>query len=126
VQWKPFQSRTDPNRLWRLEFDKIIGGDLKVVYVRTDVWSPKECKAQLEVGSDDGIKVWLNGELTHAKEAARAVTPGEDVVPAVLKQGWNSLMMKIYNGGGDWGACARFRTPEGGKLEGLRISVNKN
>lgn len=126
VHWKPFQSMTDPNRLWRLEFDKIIGGDLKVVYVRTNVWSPKECKAQLEVGSDGGLKVWLNGELIHAKEAARTVTPGEDVVPAVLKQGWNSLMMKINNGGGDWGACARFRTPEGEKPEGLRNSVNKN
>jgi type 1 glutamine amidotransferase/HEAT repeat protein len=126
VQWKAFRSMTDPNRLWRLEFDKVIGGDFRVVYIRTNVWAPDELKARMEVGSDDGNKVWLNNVLVHAKDANRSVTPGEDAFPVTLRQGWNSLMMKINQGGGEWGACARFRALDGSRLEGIRISLSPN
>jgi type 1 glutamine amidotransferase/HEAT repeat protein len=126
VQWKLFHSMTDPSSPWRLEFDKVIGGDDRVVYIRTYLWSPIERKARMEVGSRDGVKIWLNGELIHAKDVVRAVTPGEDIVPVTLKNGWNALMMKVDHGTGNWGACARFRMLDGKKLEGVRVSVNKN
>ena len=31
--------------------------------------------------------------------------------------------MKIVQGGGDWGACARFRTLDGGELDGMKYSI---
>ena len=126
VRWRPFRSMTDQNRLWLLDFDKVVGGNFKVVYVRTNVWSPADQKARMEVGSEDGMKIWLNGELVHAKDVRRGVSPGEDVVQVALRQGWNSLMMKINNGLGGWGACARFRSPDGGRLDGIRVSLNKD
>jgi hypothetical protein len=126
VLWRPFRSMTDQDRPWLLDFDKVVGGEFGVVYVRTNIWSPAEQKARLEVGSDDGVKIWMNGELIHAKDASRGVTPGEDSVQVTLGKGWNSLMMKVNSRGGEWGACARFRTPEGGKIEGIRVSLNKN
>ena len=126
VLWRPFRSMTDQNRPWLLDFDKVVGGEFGAVYVRTNIWSPVEQKARLEVGSDDGVKIWMNGELIHAKDASRGVTPGEDSVQVTLGKGWNSLMMKVNSRGGEWGACARFRTPEGGKIEGIHVSLNKN
>ncbi|MFH0989990.1 MAG: HEAT repeat domain-containing protein [bacterium] len=126
VVWKLFKSMTDSSRLWRLEFDKVFKEDNQVVYIRTNVWSPMEQPARLELGSDEGVKAWLNSAMVHEKEASRTVSPGDDIVMVTLKQGWNVLMMKINNGGGSWGACARFRLPDGKKLDGLRISINTN
>ena len=126
VLWRPFRSLTDPDRPWLLDFGKVIGGDVTVVYVWTNVWSQNEQGARMEVGSDDGIKIWLNGELILAKDVSRGVVPGDDSFQVTLRKGWNSLMMKINNRGGEWGACARFHNPEGGKIEGIRVSLNKN
>ncbi len=41
-----------------------------------------------------------------------------------LKKGWNSLLVKVWNAGGDWRACARLRKPDGSKLEGLRAQID--
>ena len=38
---------------------------------KTNINSMREQKAQLEIGSDDGVKVWVNGKLVHANNAAR-------------------------------------------------------
>ena len=42
---------------------------------------PRATKVLLGIGSDAGIKVWLNGKLVHEKCAIRPVHPDEDVVP---------------------------------------------
>jgi hypothetical protein len=41
----------------------------------------------LELGSDDGVKVWLNQKLVHAKNVARALRPGSDKVNVALNAG---------------------------------------
>jgi len=77
-------------------------------YLRARIWSPQAQKAPLQVGTDDGVKVWLNGTQIHANNAARGVTVDEDKIPVELRQGVNELLLKVTNGGGDWGAIARF------------------
>ena len=37
----------------------------------------------------------------------------------------NILLMKIINGGGGWGACARVRRVDGGKLSGIKVGLVK-
>ena len=54
-------------------------------------------------GSDDGIKVWVNGQLVHANEVGRAYKPNADRAPASLKAGLNRILIKIDNYTGDWG-----------------------
>ena len=123
ADWRTMPASSDGNRPWLLELDKVLGGENCVAYLRNRIWSEKEQKARLELGSDDGIKVWLNNEVVHANNATRGVNPGEDVVNVVLKSGWNTLLLKVVQGGGGWGACARFRRPDGSKLEGLKIGI---
>ncbi|MEN6424738.1 MAG: DUF1080 domain-containing protein [Phycisphaerales bacterium] len=83
-------------------------------YLKASVWSPNTQKATLQLGTDDGVKVWLNGKMVHANNASRGVMPDEDKVPVTLQQGVNELLLKVTNGSGDWGAIARF-VGEGGK-----------
>jgi hypothetical protein len=73
------------------------------------------------LGADDAVKVWLNGALIHAKNVARPVTPWEDQVDIVLPQGVSTLLLKVVQGGGGWGACARIRTRDGADIEGLQF-----
>lgn len=106
---------------------EIIGAaDNVAAYLRSQIWSAKQEDATLEIGSDDGIKVWLNDQLVHANNAGRPVTPGEDKVKVALKQGWNKLLLKVTNIGGNWGACARLVGTDGKRLSNINEMVSKN
>ncbi len=126
VSWAPFRGSTNPQKLWLLELDRAFGAGDRVIYLRTNIWSPVDQKAGLEFGSDYRAKVWMNEKLVHSCEQIRSVAPGEDCVPATLLKGWNVLLMKLEQGEGPWGACIRVRTTEGGRLEGIRVSTARN
>ncbi|SPE62869.1 exported hypothetical protein [Verrucomicrobia bacterium] len=123
VKWQSLSAGTDPRRPWLMDLLKALGGEQCVAYAQTWVHSDQQEAVLLEVGSDDGVKVWLNGELIHANNAVRGLQPGSDRINAVLKAGWNRLLLKVtqYNQG--WEFCARFRKPDGSPAEGLRDSV---
>ena len=125
VTWRVMPAGTNQDRPWLMEMDKLLGGDNRVAYLRTRVSSDKEQKARLEIGSDDGIKVWLNGQVVHANNVIRAVAPAQDNVEVTLKQGWNQLLLKVTQGGGEWSVCARLRAPDGGRPEGLKVQVGQ-
>jgi hypothetical protein len=107
------------------DLSEILGGNNRVAYLRTHVYAPAAQKARLEIGSDDGVKAWLNGKVVHENNTGRGVQPGQDKVQVNLQKGWNALMLKITQGGGSWGACARIRGPQGGDIKGLRISAQQ-
>ena len=123
VTWTIMPENSDENNYWHMNLNKVLGGVDRTAYLKTTVFSKVACQALLELGSNDGVKVWLNGEMIHANDTGRGVTPGEDVVEVTLKEGKNTLLLKVVNGGGGWGACARFRRPDGGKLEDLSVKL---
>jgi hypothetical protein len=116
VKWKPVDDAAV------VDLAKVVGGENRVAYLRATVVSMKPQEARLEIGSDDGVKAWLNGELVHANNASRGVTPGQDKADVTLKQGANTLLLKITQGGGGWGAAARLAARDGGKLAGVRTA----
>ena len=121
VSWKRLKPSENVYGSWFVDLAKQVGGANRVAYMRTWVWVPEARAAKLEIGSDDGVKVWLNDELVHAKNASRALRAGEDVLDTQLRKGWNSLLLKVRQGGGDWSGCARFRTEAGAEMEDLRV-----
>jgi HEAT repeat protein len=125
ADWQIMPAGTNQDRPWLMELDRALGGDNRAAYLRTNVWSDREKKVLLELGSDDGIKVWLNGQLVHANNATRPVTAGQDKVEVSLKQGWNQLLLKVTQGGGEWAVCARIRRLDGSKLDGLKYQAEK-
>ncbi len=122
VTWQALPAGTDPKRPWILDLRKFLGGDQRVAYVLTWVHSAAAQPARLELGTDDGVKAWLNGKLVHANNVARAAVPYTDKVPVKLQAGWNPLMLKITQNQIPWEFCARLAHPrKGGTLEGIRI-----
>jgi CubicO group peptidase (beta-lactamase class C family) len=87
-----------------LTFDEIWPDeDFKLAYAYTEIYSDDEQTCKFLVGSDDGVKVWLNGELIHSNDAARALTPREDILEGTLNEGNNRLLVKVTDFIRDWG-----------------------
>jgi hypothetical protein len=83
--------------------------DYTVGYAWTEFESPRETEAWLGLGSDDGVKLWLNGELVHDQWIRRLSRMDDEVVPLHLKKGANRMLIKIQNATGDWNFMYRLR-----------------
>ena len=66
-----------------------------VAYAFTKVSRSKAGKALLLVGSEDGIRVWLNGKPVLASDGLRSLTPDEDQVEVEMNAGENALLVKV-------------------------------
>ncbi|MDE0016329.1 MAG: leucine-rich repeat domain-containing protein, partial [Candidatus Poribacteria bacterium] len=56
----------------------------------------------MHVGSDDAIKVWLNGVVVHNHPVNRGASDFQDAFPINLVAGDNLLMVKVSELGGGW------------------------
>jgi len=93
------------------------------VYVRTTLVSPSAQAVSLGLGSDDGIKVWLNGKLVHDHWVTRPCSPGQDAAKANLQKGPNVLLLKVTNEGSHWAFSCRVSQPGGMPIEGLKVKA---
>jgi sugar phosphate isomerase/epimerase/HEAT repeat protein len=103
----------------------LCGESNRCAYMRVNIIVQETCQAQLNIGSDDGLKVWLNGNVCHEMNVPRGYIPFEDTIPVVLLKGTNTLMMKITQGGGGWEANARVRDADGLPLAGLNFELGE-
>jgi hypothetical protein len=92
-----------------------------VAYLKTEIMTPETTDAILLMGSDDGIKAWVNGAEVHSNNVDRGQIVDQDMAPIKLKKGANELMLKIAQGGGGWSACARLVGSDGLPIESLRV-----
>jgi len=125
VEWTTMTEISDKNIPWQVNLTNIFGGNFCAGYLRINIWSDTNQKARAELGSNDGIKAWFNGELIHSNDLSRTVGPGDDIVEINLKKGWNKLMLKIRQLGGSWGASARIRNVDGSEIENLKYQPEK-
>jgi HEAT repeat protein len=123
VPWQPMPIGTDPDHPWLLDLLALWGGEQRVAYLRTAIWSDTARDMVLELGSDDGVKAWWNGQVVLAHNVARAVAPAEEKVTVALKPGWNTLQLKVTQNNQGWGACARFTAPNGAPATGIRYAI---
>jgi hypothetical protein len=117
VAWRTF--RADATGYVRLD-DLIRPNEQAIAYGLAWVLSPDDRAADLLVGSDDGVRVWVNGGIVHTNPTYRAAEPDLDRVSVRLKRGWNKLLVKVLQGAGGWGYYVRFADPDGALRFGLR------
>ena len=104
-------SATGNNNLNSMANDTGLGsGDINdhVAYGSLTIESPKTQKTTMLVGSDDAVKVWLNGTLVHNNPVDRASDDYQDLFPVTLKQGYNILLVAVYERGGLWSGFFGF------------------
>lgn len=76
----------------------------------------------VRAGSDDGIKVWVNGEAAHENNADRGNTFDQDQAPAHLKAGVNAILVRCTQHLGGWNFHVRLTTPDGAPLPFERVT----
>ncbi|MFA7692856.1 MAG: HEAT repeat domain-containing protein [Candidatus Hydrogenedentales bacterium] len=123
ANWRcfPLLPKTEPP--FKLDFNRVLGGDNRVVFIRSFINSPTDQDAVLELGTNDGCKLWWNGKLIHGINVGRPLTPGEDKLELQLNAGLNTLMVAVFQQEGDWGATLRFVDREGNTLENITAST---
>jgi pimeloyl-ACP methyl ester carboxylesterase len=79
-----------------------------VAYAYTTFERKEAGRFFLSLGSDDGVKVWLNGKMVHRVLTQRALTLDEDGLSLDGNAGTNHLLLKIQQGTGRWGFAVRM------------------
>ena len=76
-----------------------------IAYAYTEVDEVHAREAVMTCGSDDGIRVWVNGQQVHDHEIGRGYSAGADSFVVQLKAGTNRILVKIdqYVGGYGFG-----------------------
>jgi hypothetical protein len=59
-------------------------------------------------GSDDAVRVWLNGEVVHTNSVNRGASDFQDEFTVDLRQGNNLLLIKSSERGGGWSVFVGF------------------
>jgi hypothetical protein len=122
VEWKTMPPGPEAKRPWVMDLLKMFGGDQRVAYARTWVYSTQQQPASLELGTDDGVKVWFNHQVVLTNNIFRGLQPASDKVQVTLNEGWNPLLLKVTQLNQGWAFCARLRRPDGSHLDGLQFS----
>jgi putative heme-binding domain-containing protein len=101
VTWRTVR----PNSQGYLDLQAFHGSESANItsYLYTVIESPADQEGQILLGSDDGAKVWLNGQEVFMIRDHRAALPEQDKIKVKLKKGRNELLVKIVNGDGPHG-----------------------
>ena len=78
-------------------------------YAFTRIESGSTQQLLLLAGSDDGIKIWLNGKLLLRNDAVRAALPFQESLVLDLQPGSNDLLIRVQNTTGDCGLYLHYR-----------------
>lgn len=93
-------------------------------YAFVYVYSPTDKAVKLKLASDDGIRVWLNGQSILSNDVYRSAVLDSDNVSTGLKKGWNTLLLKVSQGVGGWQMAARFTNTDDSLVSDLKYSNN--
>jgi len=90
-----------------------------VIYALTYIISPDDREVTFKIGSDDGIKVWLNNSLVWDNDVYRRLEIDSDIFPARLKSGKNKVLIKLIQGTLDCGFHLRVTDSDGSPFDDL-------
>lgn len=85
-------------------------------YALAKVNVPAATDILLRAGSDDGLRIWVDGKLVHENNVDRGFTLDSDEAKASLQAGDNLILVQITQGGGGWNFGVRLTTADGTPL----------
>ncbi|MEJ2635254.1 MAG: serine hydrolase, partial [Calditrichia bacterium] len=117
--WQPVESKEDI-----VDLAKTFGDtNFVIAYAWAEFQMPEPQIILLGIGSDDGIRIWLNGKLVHDNWIGRATRKDDDIVPLAVEKGRNQLLLKIQNMEQAWSFSCRMLGPS--TLQGKMVEAAK-
>jgi CubicO group peptidase (beta-lactamase class C family) len=102
-EWKYIESASD-----KINLNTFLGdSDFIFCYALAEVVVPEQTTALFGLGSDDGVKMWINGKEVHSNYIDRSLTIDNDIFEVTLTKGSNQLLLKIQNSRLDYGFALR-------------------
>lgn len=87
--------------------------DWVTIYALTYLHTERAMDAELRVGSNDSVKVWLDGKSVWDFGGERGAVFDDDVIPVRLEPGWTPVLLKVSQSGNKWGFFFRVTDREG-------------
>jgi predicted esterase len=109
VRWKESTSWSDA-----FGVDEALGlsaPDSGTAYAYAVVRRASAGKALLSIGSDDGVRVWVNGRLVHEHRGERPLVFDEDRIEVDLGAGENAVLVRTEQRRGPWAFALRVLEP---------------
>jgi len=103
---------------WRYEEEFVDGRShaladgVHAIYLGRRVYVATDREIAAKIGSDDGVRAYLDGVQIHAHDIARGVAEAKDDVRFRAAQGGANLVLKIVNTGGEGGFHYETATSE--------------
>ena len=105
-----------------LDFLKFFSlSDWVCAYAYCKITCPKATPAQLRLGTNDTVTLWLNGQKLLSKNIERSAAPDSDILPVNLKKGENTILIKVCNTEFNWGLYLRVTDSSGQPLKNLKL-----
>ena len=115
AEYGPEKLKWEPHEEWEDGKVHVLGTTVRsATYLYRTIHVDVARKIELSLGSDDGIKVWHNGQQVLSNNALRAAAPDQEKLVLDLAQGSNRLLVKISNAEG--GSAFYFKLAEGAVL----------
>lgn len=102
--WQSLHSDTD-----KIFFDDLLSNrDNVLAYAYCEIDLAEPAPALCSLGSNDGGRLWLNGEPVWDYPSGRQLERDSELVPVFFKKGRNRVLFKIEERGIAWGLVVRF------------------
>lgn len=104
----PDEARAENQPKWKLQKDwkdgtvQNLEGDNSATYLFRTVRVEKAQEWVVSLGSDDALKVWLNGEQILANKVQRPAAADQEKPTLKLRAGENQLLLKVVNATGGY------------------------
>jgi hypothetical protein len=109
ISWENWREEAGPY----VDFTKVfIPDSVGIAYALCYIKAPRDLNTQIGIGSNDGVRVFINDRLVHHHPVLRKASPNSDVIDADLTEGWNKLLVKIDQIGGGWGMYLSVKDKE--------------
>ena len=100
VRWRRYENKLSGY----IDFARLMSaGEEGVAYAYRSFEVEQDTDMEVGIGSNDGVKLWVNGELLLNENASRVAQPDQEIVTLPLKRGANDVLIKIDQLGGAWG-----------------------
>lgn len=100
IQWRRYDN---PNAGF-IDFAHLFDPSENVVaYARRTVMMPEAKKVRFGIGSNDGVRVWVNGKLVLDRQVGRRARVNDDIITVALQKGDNDILVKVDQLKRGWG-----------------------
>jgi len=106
--WTPYTAKK--GEIAFVLLGKIVGNNITntVGYAQTVLTMPKAAELQLGIAGDDGVKIWINGEVVFNRASNGPYKLEKDLLVVKLKEGENVVLVKNTQLDGGWGFALHF------------------